>query len=744
MKNFEREEFNADELEQISEFVPFHAEEYKCKEEYLNKNEEYKVKEIQSQSFIKNQENNDNKNINNSKNEYRKKISKHLNSSINSNLATSSSCSIAATFTITIAVVIGIVNTSLVDKYGYGKLNFNNYKIEIYQKYNSEFESEELTKGVYLYFEEKMEKDYIAQVINLQTSQVLPIDLDRDYVYFDDLVLDQYKFEVQILNKQKEVENSYYIKVDTTCDIEFTMESSFDFLFTYNEDGTINLYYYSLFYENITTNIKTENELKLTDINGNDIDYTYKEENGVLIIENIFEEHFNIVFSSYYIENNNYYLINRNIIYELEPYALNWYANLDFDQLTLNIFDEPMDDINVIVEYLDLSLTEEFVISKDNYKNYLQQILTLSQISEKINVIIEGNFIKSQESEYINNYKGELIVEISDSLLINQVVTSEIELERIEVLNSSYDSGYSSPTKLYFDGYIKNGDYFNVEIYDSTNLLIESFQNLNNINEIITINDLDTNQELILKYELFESNGNKLTTDTYYFFATIPNEYQNLNYSSNSLNPGDVYVTYNDDNSFNAYFYINFNNETEYDLYCKIDLIKDNVPYYTLISNQIIGEIKNIDLDYYGINYSFLLKDGLTYYAINDLVYPSGTIGYQIEDGYSIEGYLSYNFTENEKIYELYTNSLITSDLAVKIILDGIYDFSLVVPLTEIIYDSSSTFLLDLSNYEYKEAFIEITGIMNNYANGKEEIEEIYDVAGNAGILTKLSITITN
>ena len=52
MKDFEREELNTAELEQIGEFASFPAEEFKSEELYLNNKEEFKVKEIQPQSFL--------------------------------------------------------------------------------------------------------------------------------------------------------------------------------------------------------------------------------------------------------------------------------------------------------------------------------------------------------------------------------------------------------------------------------------------------------------------------------------------------------------------------------------------------------------------------------------------------------------------------------------------------------------------------------------------------------------------
>ena len=112
MKDFEREEANINELEQIGEFVNFDAEDFKSKEEYLNNNEEYKVKETQPQSFIDNEEKTIKRTKDNSES-ITKKL-KNLNSNIASSSASSTvSFASVAAVTVTAAVGVGVIDFPL-------------------------------------------------------------------------------------------------------------------------------------------------------------------------------------------------------------------------------------------------------------------------------------------------------------------------------------------------------------------------------------------------------------------------------------------------------------------------------------------------------------------------------------------------------------------------------------------------------------------------------------------------------
>ena len=727
MKDFEREEANIAELEQIGEFASFPMEEFSYNELFISKNEEFKVKEIQPQSFVENEEFTK-KNIKN-QDTLRKKLSKNLNVSSG---ASASSVSVA-TVTVTAAIATGIVVTPLFADYG--SLKFNNYIVEVYKSPDNE---ESFLKGVYIYFDEELENGYNAQVINKQTNEKKELDVNKDYVYFDNLVLDNYNFEVQIIDDNKKVETSFYVDVNTNSEIVYTPSSKSEYLITYNDDNTTNLYYYPLL--DYDENYNLNNKLVLKDSQGNILDYSYQSKDNLLYIENIKEDNYSVLFSSYLIQNGNSYLVNNNTLEGLSPYLVNWTALVEMNELTLEIDGLIQDEVKLKVEYLDLNLYEEFIINENNL------ILELSQISEDIKLTLEGEFITNKEFEYIDYYQGQLTLTTSFVKEIQQVVTSNISISRFEYLNNTYSSDYSStPTKVYFEGYLKEDNYLNVYVYDSTQTLIASQEDIKDLNQPIEFLDLDSTQQLTLEYKLFDLDGNELNSNNYQFSTAIPEEYQNVSHSFNYLNPGSVYLSYNDDETFNAYFHLNpFSNENEYDVYYKIDVLLDDNIAYTVLSSDDVGIIENINYNFYAINYGYFVRDGLNYYVIDDKIYPSGTLGImKDEEGYFNEGYLEFNNSDTPDIYELTSNVHFYSDLEVVVILDNSEEIKLTIALNDIIFDGSdSLFYLDLSGYEYSEAYIEVIGLMNSWNIGREEIENKVEIKGNKGCLNRLTTTI--
>lgn len=726
MKDFEREEANIAELEQIGEFASFPAEEFSSNELFLNKNEEYKVKEIQPQSFVDNEEITKKTNKNN--NAIRDKLNKHLYSSSG---ATASSVSVA-TVTVTAAIATGIVVTPLFANYG--NLTFNNYQVEVYK--SSENETD-LLKGVYLYFDEELEEGFNAQIINKQTSEVKELDKSLDYVYFESLTLDIYKFEVQILDKNNKIENSYYIKVETKCEIDYNSFSDFEHLITYNLDNTTNLYYYPLLKYSDEYNIK--NKLEIFDNEGNTLEYNIQTKDDLLYIENIKEKDYSILFSSYLLKNGNSYLINNNVISGISPYTINWTASIDKDELQIEFIDEPIEDIKIKVEYLDLDLFEEFTLTQSF------NILQLSQISESLKLTITGEFNKNNESKYIEYYQGDLFLFASVEEEIYQEIRSEVQLLRLEHLNYTYSPDYSStPTNIYFEGYLKDGDYLNVYVYDNNQSLIESKENINDLNQLIQFLDLDSTQELTLEYKIFDSQGSEISTNNYQFTTALPEKYQDVTHPYSYSNPSDIYLTYNDD-SFNAYINMNpSSSEKEYDVYYKINIKDGSVIEHSVLSNEDISVIEDIKYGYYGLAYAYFVKDGLNYYAIANEIVPSGTVGLERnEEGYFEEGYLTYSSTDNLDVYEMMTTAAIHSDLEVNVLLDNNQEIKLTIPLDDITANGiDSIFYLDLSSYEYSEAYVEIVGLLNCYDDSQEEITSKIETKGNQGCQTILNTTI--
>ena len=733
MKDFEREELNTAELEQIGEFASFPAEEFKSNELYLNNKEEFKVKEIQPQSFVKNEETTLKKEkvIDNKQDKLRQKLNHNLNSSLSSATSGSSAASIAS-LTITAALATGIVVSPLFNETNYGILDFINYKIEITESMNENNEIE-LTKGVYLYFKEELNDDYIAVVQNNQTQENYL--LEDNYIYFDNLSLDEYEFEVKIFENDECVD-SFVIPVKTYSKVEYINDLAFEYLITYNSDNTSNIYFIPT--SELFNEIDLVNSITLYDENETLLNYENVNYEEVLAIENINEDNYNLEFKSYYVEDENYYLVSKEKIKDIKSKEISFDTSLDFDKLTINIYDEVLTDMKITIDYLDKEGSEEFTISKDSWLSSSSQVVSLSKVSENIKVSIEGEVAKTPDNSLISNYKGSTRVNLESHKELDQIITSTLKLARIEVLNESFDVSYASiPTNVYYEGYIKDGDYLNVNVYDSTNNIIASQENITSTNETITFLDLDTTQELTLEYILYDQEGNKISEEQYQFMTALPSQYENIGYSAVSVNPGDAYLTYNDDLTFNAYFYTNFSHDTEFELYYKLVLENEGVEAYSLISDKEIAIFENLDSNnHYAIYYTDMVKHDLVYYALKDKVVPSGTLGFDIEEGYGINGYIAAYDTETAQIYDVYLGAKIFSDLEVTVILDETQEIKLTIPLSDII---DSSFILDLSSYTYETFIIDVIGMMNPFASFKDLIESTgVEIKGNYATMYKL------
>ena len=732
MKDFEREELNTAELEQIGEFAAFPAEEFKSKELYLNNKEEFKVKEIQPQSFVKMDEKTLKKENNNNKHDkFRQKLHNNLNSSLSGATSGASVSSIAAV-TVTAALATGIVVSPLFSKAEYGVLDFINYKIEVVKSLNENNEIE-LTKGVYLYFNKELNDDCIAVVQNNQTQE--SILLEDNYIYFDNLSHSDYEFEVQIYENDECID-SFLIPVKTYCKYEYIDNLSYEYLLTYNEDNTTNIYYLP------TSEIYNEkefvNSLALYDENDVLLNYDSVNNENILAIENISEDNYNIEYKSYYVEDGNYYLVSRNKIENIKTKEIAFESNLEFNELTVKINDQVLTDMKIIVEYLDKEGSEEFIISRESWLTSPSQVVKLSKVSENIRVSIEGEVSKTFDNGVISNYKGSLGSSLKSMRELDQLITSSVKLARIEVLNESFDINYASkPTNIYYEGYIKDSDYLNVNVYDSTNNLIAHQEKITSTNDVITFLDLDTTQELTLEYILYNQEGTKISEEQYQFMAALPSQYENIGYSAVSVNPGDAYLTYNDDLTFNAYFYTNFSHDTEFELYYKLVLENEGVKTYSLISDEEIAIFENLDsTNHYAVYYTDMVKHDLVYYALKDKVVPSGTVGFDIEEGYGISGYIAAYESDTVQIYDVYLGPKVYSDLEVTIILDETQEIKLTIPLSDII---DSSFILDLSSYTYETFAIEVIGMMNPFASFSDLIESTnVEIKGNKAIMCRL------
>ena len=727
MKDFEREEANIDELEQIGEFINFKEEDYRCNELINNEFEEFKVKEIQPQSFVESETSNNRKVKNKNEDELRKKINNQLKTSINTSATTTTTVTVV---TVTAAVSVGIVSFPFDD---YGELEFKNYRVDTRVVYDVENDKTIKYKDIEIYFNEELKEDYICHVLNKENDEILELDLTKDYVKFIDLELDIYNFEVQIMNSNYNVIEKFDININTVCEYEYLEETPFRYTVTYNEDNTMNLYFdVNMIYED--ENIY--NFIELIDEDGSKLDYIVQEQDDILIIEDIKENNFEIMTYSYYEKEGNYYLINRNYISDFIPYKLSYEMSADLNNLSILIYNEAVKNIDVSVKYLDDNTIEKFIVPKNSINESNEAIIKLSKISKEIEVTLSGEFIMYGEMDFIKQYKGVFSKEIIETKIVKPKVYDNLELLRIEVTEDQYTNSLSA--SLYFDGYLLNGSYIDVNVYDSVGNLIANQKNITSLKETILFDNLNSTEIYTFEYILKDGSGSEKYKDQYETSVNISSEYSSADYTFYYINPSEVYLTYNDDMTYNIYFPSEFENRSEFDIYYKITVInyEDN-EVYDLIGNEKTPCLLNCEpYSYYSLVYSLFVKEGITYYSLYQDVAVSGTIYISYDDnGYIIgQKYCYYEMIE-DGIYKIMLSAKIYDDVKVNITLDNKESIEVVVPMNEISFDViESSFLLDLSNYQFETAELEIVGMMNEFISFEERVDK-NNIKGNESAL---------
>ena len=307
---------------------------------------------------------------------------------------------------------------------------------------------------------------------------------------------------------------------------------------------------------------------------------------------------------------------------------------------------------------------------------------------------------------------------------------------RIEVREDQYTNSLSA--SLYFDGYLLNGSYIDVNVYDSVGNLIANQKNITSLKETISFDNLNSTEIYTFEYILKDGSGSEKYKDQYETSVNISSDYSVADYTFYYINPSEVYLTYNDDMTYNIYFPSEFENRSEFDIYYKITVInyEDN-EVYDLIGNEKTPCLLNCKPDsYYSLVYSLFVKEGITYYSLNQDVAVSGTICIAYDDnGYIIgKNYCSYEMIE-EGIYKISLNTKIYDDIKIKITLDNEENMEVVVPMNEISFDiNESSFLLDLSNYQFETTKLEIIGMMNDFISFEERIDK-NNIEGNESAL---------
>ena len=322
----------------------------------------------------------------------------------------------------------------------------------------------------------------------------------------------------------------------------------------------------------------------------------------------------------------------------------------------------------------------------------------------------------------------------------NVSLPSNINLDRVEILNSTYSLyGSEIPTHLYFNGNLMDGDYFNVNVYNSTGEIIDKSENIYDSSKPAIFMDLPTEEELTFEYILY-SDSVEVKRDTYTTIVNIPSEYLNIEYTLHNINPGDVLLTYNDNLTYNVYIPTSFSNESEYDVIYKAELVIDEQIMYSYLGTNSVGRILSVnpwhylDSEKYPAGYSLFFKVfvrvGYNYYVISNCVRTSGTImvNYEEElaDAYS-HIYVSTS-DESDKIYLIDAYEEIINNLDVVVTLSTGEVLTFTISKDDI---ENGNAYIDLSSYEYDSVEFTITGQMNVcYGLGDMVVDSGIDIVG--------------
>lgn len=582
MKKYEGEEYNSSEIQIIDEIQIFAAEDYKIIEHIDNSCEEFKTLETEKRVVDETPKV--------KKTEQGETIRKKLNN-IKSSINTTATSAVSTTVALVAAVGVGVVSIEPISD-DFGILEFTHYYVDYKEGESS------LAHNVSIHFDKDLNEDFYTIVINEETKEEK--QLLYDYVSFSN-VSNETSFQIKTLNKIDKVVNSFEVIIDTQGYTDYLGVGNMEYDLISNDDGTHSLTMSFAEYDEFLVP-----HAYLTDLTGNELDYTVSLHDEMLIIDNIKEEEFDIKAALYKNVNNNYY---STYSYEIK----------------------------------------EFNVNHPN----------------------------------------------------------KVNLKRVEILNSTYSSDGSIPTQLYFDGYLSENDRLEVEVYNEGEELLAKLEDVD-IRYPVILSDLPSDELITFEYTYYHY-GNIIGQSEYQTTINIPEQYLNIEYSFGAPNPLEALITYNEDGTYNAYYYNGFSSSSEYDVVCKTELAVEMVPYYEYIGKDTVSAITNIEANqFYVIIHKVLVRDGINYYSIYDYYMPSG--GLEIttnEDSFELSDGLTLEEIETKK-YQLNPNSNFGSDFDIVATLSTGEVIELQISKDDV-NDFENLPIIDLSAYDYENVSFAVT-----------------------------------
>lgn len=734
LKIREGEEYKIKEFQDVEEFQYFDAEDFKSLEHIRMNMEELESEEIKAVSFCDDK----NKEI---------PVSRKKDDAIIKKVIRSTSS--AASTTGTVATSLGTAGVLLVAGVaGAGMVMtevLNPTPIIEVLNYTVDYDYNDKSEITIQLGDLKEKYSYFAK--RLGTNEKIEIDYKFKQFEFSDLELGSYDIEIVALDELEKEVKSEVVKIDTNYVVPMLEDVDFEHLVSFNHD-TSNLYMASDIPKKLS-NYNVETKLEVYDENDLLNIYT-SASNGVIKAENINNNKYQAQTKAYVKKDNNYYMVSKSEMIEIDTNDFGYLYNLTNDKLTLSFLEKTKTDINVEITYLDDLSKEEFTITQNETEEDI--VVQLKRVVDKINLKMSGIVNYPYKNNLIKTYKGSLTKQINTNKDIAVYKTSYMKLNRMEFLDSTFDYEASNNVNyIYIDGFLDEDSYINLIVKDENNQEVSRKENVKDLSKPIAIYDLENGINYTFNIELYK-NETLVNEENYISSIDKPIELENLDVTFYGLNPGDVTLTYNDDGTYNAYFNTGFANKSEIeDIFYCINLTSydldtgETVINYSLQSNHPTGVIENIDPSIsYSLNYYTLGKIGQNYYSLSSKTVPSGTLDYPLEDGMIKNGYISiYEQEPGTKLYDISIPGEVGSDVDVVISLDGQEPIYITIPKLDIIDESSRSmmFTLDLKEYDFVSFDITIEGQGNMRVGDFNFFRSIENIKGNKYVKFILSET---
>ncbi|MGN1099923.1 MAG: hypothetical protein ACI4S9_06225, partial [Christensenellales bacterium] len=352
-----------------------------------------------------------------------------------------------------------------------GSLSFLNYRVEYYRNEDSD----EIFSDITFYFEGTLNDGYTCELSDASTG--VAVGIEDNTAVFVNVDRGDRDFYLTIYDDNDEVVETRTVNVEDNYIYDNSLDVDYAYKVTYNPDNTGNLYAYLIpgregdFVTYI--NIFTSSE---------DGAYETVSDGLLSAVFNISEEKYWVNFVSYYVKDNNYYSYFSSEEICISNSSFDWSASVTDDKLTLNFGNELNGLVEVRVTYED-SAYEDLSFTADESGGNTYE-LTLSRISRNptVEVFASAVLYDHDPSGYITGTVGLNYREVYGYAEVSAFVSSAVTLSRCEIFNSGYnivsDDETYAPVRLYFDGFLNDGDTYSVTVINADGEEIKSVTGL--------------------------------------------------------------------------------------------------------------------------------------------------------------------------------------------------------------------------------------------------------------------------